>query len=208
MGQERGRRPRLTTALGEVCFGKEETHPLEATVDRYFSPDYEQHTDGETTDRAGFVAHVSVLRSLVRGVGSRCLRGPQSGGAGRRSPPGDRDQVRRLHQRDRGVSLRHPRRRRTAAPGGRGYPGRGRRGGRRSSGPGEVIGRGASGAAPGGRSGWAPGRDSSLTFALRTRLASLRLSEVGPRRGSSSGDTNSPSLSCRGGVPTEKETTA
>jgi hypothetical protein len=55
----------ITAALGEVCFGKEGTHPLEATIDRYFSPDYEQCTDGETTDRAGFVAHVRTLRSLV-----------------------------------------------------------------------------------------------------------------------------------------------
>jgi hypothetical protein len=55
----------LAAALGEVCFGKEETHPLEATIDRYFSPDYQQRTDGETTDRAGFAAHIRTLRSLV-----------------------------------------------------------------------------------------------------------------------------------------------
>ena len=55
----------LAAALGEVCFGKEETHPLGATIDRYFSPDYEQRTDGETIDRAGFVAHIRTLRSLV-----------------------------------------------------------------------------------------------------------------------------------------------
>jgi hypothetical protein len=55
----------ITAALGEVCFGEERTHPLEATIERYFSPDYQQCTDGETTDRAGFVAHVRTLRSLV-----------------------------------------------------------------------------------------------------------------------------------------------
>jgi hypothetical protein len=55
----------ITTALGEVCFGEERTHPLEAMIERYFSPDYQQCTDGETTDRAGFVAHVRTLRSLV-----------------------------------------------------------------------------------------------------------------------------------------------
>jgi hypothetical protein len=43
----------------------QDLHPLEATVDRCFSPDYEQRTDGEVTDRAGFVAHVRALRSLV-----------------------------------------------------------------------------------------------------------------------------------------------
>lgn len=60
MWRRSSRRP-----LGEACFGQEETHPLEATIDRYFNPDYEQRTDGETIDRTGFAAHVRALRSLV-----------------------------------------------------------------------------------------------------------------------------------------------
>ena len=55
----------IARALGEVCFGQEAAHPLEETIDRYFSADYEQRTDGETVDRAGFVAHIRTLRSLV-----------------------------------------------------------------------------------------------------------------------------------------------
>jgi hypothetical protein len=57
----------ITRALGEVCFGHEETYPVDATVDRYFSPDSAQCTDGEVTDRAQFVAHIRALRSLVVG---------------------------------------------------------------------------------------------------------------------------------------------
>jgi hypothetical protein len=55
----------LTAALCEVCFGDEDHHPLEATVDHYFSPDYEQRTDGELVDRQGFIEHIRALRSLV-----------------------------------------------------------------------------------------------------------------------------------------------
>ncbi len=55
----------VASALGEVCFGDEDNYPLEATVDRYFTPDYEQRTDGELVDRKGFVEHIRALRALV-----------------------------------------------------------------------------------------------------------------------------------------------
>lgn len=56
----------IAGALAEVCFGPEEIHPLEATVDRYFAPDYRQRTDGEEVDRRGFVEHIRALRRCVR----------------------------------------------------------------------------------------------------------------------------------------------
>lgn len=55
----------IETALAEVCFGQERTHPLEATVDRYFTPDYTQRTDGAPSGRDGFIAHVRALRALA-----------------------------------------------------------------------------------------------------------------------------------------------
>jgi SnoaL-like domain len=55
----------IETALAEVCFGEESTHPLEATVDRYFSPDYQQRTDGQLIGRDGFVKHIRALRALA-----------------------------------------------------------------------------------------------------------------------------------------------
>lgn len=55
----------IETALTEVCFGREGSHPLQATIDRYFTPDYQQRTDGELVDRDGFAAHIKVLRELV-----------------------------------------------------------------------------------------------------------------------------------------------
>jgi hypothetical protein len=55
----------IETALAEVCFGDEDTHPLEATIDRYFTPDYQQRTDGELVGRDGFAAHIRALRGLA-----------------------------------------------------------------------------------------------------------------------------------------------
>jgi hypothetical protein len=42
----------LAQALGDVCFGDEETFPLE-------------RTDGELVDRAGFIAHIKAVRGSV-----------------------------------------------------------------------------------------------------------------------------------------------
>ena len=52
-------------ALNQVCFGDEETYPLEATMARYFHPDYRQTTDGEELDYAGVVDHLRLLRQRV-----------------------------------------------------------------------------------------------------------------------------------------------
>jgi hypothetical protein len=40
----------VETALNDVCFGDDETHPLDATIDRYFTPDYQERTDGDDHD--------------------------------------------------------------------------------------------------------------------------------------------------------------
>ena len=45
-------------ALTEILFSGEGTHPLKETLDRYFTPDYEQDSDGEIYDRETFAAHV------------------------------------------------------------------------------------------------------------------------------------------------------
>jgi hypothetical protein len=55
----------IDTVLAEVCFGQEDSHPLEATIDRYFTPDYTQRTNGETIGRDGFAAHARALRALA-----------------------------------------------------------------------------------------------------------------------------------------------
>ena len=55
----------ITTALTEVLFGNEDDYPLIETIDRYFSPDYQQRIEGELVDRDGFIEHVRKLRSIV-----------------------------------------------------------------------------------------------------------------------------------------------
>ena len=44
--------------LTEILFSSEGTHPLKETLDRYFTPDYEQDSDGEIYDRERFAVHV------------------------------------------------------------------------------------------------------------------------------------------------------
>jgi hypothetical protein len=55
----------VETVLTEVCFGDERTHPAEATIDRYFTPDYQQRTDGQLTSRDDFARHIRALRALA-----------------------------------------------------------------------------------------------------------------------------------------------
>jgi hypothetical protein len=55
----------IETLLADVCFGSEGSHPLETTIDRYFTPDYQQRTDGEVADRDGFAGHIRALRALA-----------------------------------------------------------------------------------------------------------------------------------------------
>jgi hypothetical protein len=42
--------------------------PLEDAVARHFTDDYRQRTDGESSDRAGFVEHIAHLRAIVESV--------------------------------------------------------------------------------------------------------------------------------------------
>ncbi|MFG2337803.1 nuclear transport factor 2 family protein [Streptomyces yangpuensis] len=54
----------ITRALDDLLF----TPGLDLTeaVDRHFTPDYRQRTDGVWSDRAAFVQHMTRLRTLVR----------------------------------------------------------------------------------------------------------------------------------------------
>ncbi|MFD5621263.1 nuclear transport factor 2 family protein [Streptomyces yangpuensis] len=54
----------ITRALDDLLF----TPGLDLTeaVDRHFTPDYRQRTDGVWSDRASFVQHMTRLRTLVR----------------------------------------------------------------------------------------------------------------------------------------------
>jgi hypothetical protein len=55
----------IETALTEVCFGSAGRYPLDATIDRYFTADYQQCTDGEIVDRAGFARHIAAVRAVA-----------------------------------------------------------------------------------------------------------------------------------------------
>jgi hypothetical protein len=153
------------------------------------SPDFEQCADGEVTDHAGFVAHVRARCSLVvegRKEGLSALR------VGERAA--DRRRVMVTESDDSTSQID------VYLVGTLDSDGRLCR----------VVGvtRVTDGDAGDAVLARARCRQAQMLLPSGTRLASLRLSEVGPRRGSSSGDTHSPSLSCRGGAPTEKETTA
>ncbi|MFF7754542.1 nuclear transport factor 2 family protein [Streptomyces sp. NPDC007971] len=56
-------RPDIKAALTDLIFNSDLT-VLEA-VDRHFTPEYRQRTDGEWADRAEFVEHISHVRTLV-----------------------------------------------------------------------------------------------------------------------------------------------
>jgi hypothetical protein len=55
----------LATVLTEVCFGSEDSQPLEATIDCYFATDYWQRTDGHRLSRNEFVEHIRALRNKI-----------------------------------------------------------------------------------------------------------------------------------------------
>ncbi|MFJ8011305.1 nuclear transport factor 2 family protein [Streptomyces sp. NPDC096339] len=54
----------ITRAINDLLFTP--GLDLEEAVERHFTPDYRQRTNGVWSDRAGFVAHMTRLRSLVR----------------------------------------------------------------------------------------------------------------------------------------------
>ncbi len=57
----------ITRALNDLLFAPDPDLPLDEVVDRHFTPDYRQRTNGVWSDRAEFVQHMTRLRSLVSG---------------------------------------------------------------------------------------------------------------------------------------------
>jgi hypothetical protein len=55
----------IRTALTEVCLGDGDRYPLEATVARYFHPDFRQEADGRIVEYAEFVDQMRLLRGRV-----------------------------------------------------------------------------------------------------------------------------------------------
>jgi ketosteroid isomerase-like protein len=55
----------MRTALTDLLFNRDIT--VEEAVDRHFAPDYRQRTDGRWDDRAGFIEHITHLRTVVAG---------------------------------------------------------------------------------------------------------------------------------------------
>ncbi|MER7468277.1 nuclear transport factor 2 family protein [Streptomyces sp. NPDC097981] len=53
----------IAAALDDLLFSRDLT--VEEAADRHFTPDYRQRTDGEWADRAGFVEHITHLRTVV-----------------------------------------------------------------------------------------------------------------------------------------------
>ncbi|MGW6574135.1 nuclear transport factor 2 family protein [Streptomyces sp. NPDC054945] len=53
----------ITAALTDLLLNRDLT--VEEAADRHFAPEYRQRTDGEWADRAGFLQHISHLRTVV-----------------------------------------------------------------------------------------------------------------------------------------------
>lgn len=53
----------IAAAITDLVFNSAIT--VEEAADLHFTPDYRQRTDGEWADRAGFIEHISHLRSVV-----------------------------------------------------------------------------------------------------------------------------------------------
>ncbi|GAA2612973.1 nuclear transport factor 2 family protein [Streptomyces tubercidicus] len=53
----------IKAALNDLIFSRDLT--VEDAAERHFTPEYCQRTDGEWLDRAGFVEHITHLRTLV-----------------------------------------------------------------------------------------------------------------------------------------------
>ncbi|MCF3145089.1 nuclear transport factor 2 family protein [Streptomyces platensis] len=53
----------IEAALNDLLFARDIT--VREAADRHFAADYRQRTDGEWIDRAGFVEHITHLRTLV-----------------------------------------------------------------------------------------------------------------------------------------------
>ncbi|MFD7909053.1 nuclear transport factor 2 family protein [Kitasatospora sp. NPDC059722] len=53
----------ITAAINDLLFTP--SLPLEDAIERHFTPDYRQRTDGTWADRAGFAEHIGHLRAVV-----------------------------------------------------------------------------------------------------------------------------------------------
>ncbi|MCM2424816.1 nuclear transport factor 2 family protein [Streptomyces sp. RKAG337] len=53
----------ITRAINDLLFTP--GLDLDEAIDRHFTPDYRQRTNGEWSDRAGFTQHMTRLRSVV-----------------------------------------------------------------------------------------------------------------------------------------------
>ncbi|MFJ3922182.1 nuclear transport factor 2 family protein [Streptomyces sp. NPDC090022] len=53
----------IEAALKDLLFNRDLS--VEEAADRHFTPDYRQRTDGQWSDRAGFVEHITHLRGVV-----------------------------------------------------------------------------------------------------------------------------------------------
>jgi hypothetical protein len=60
-------RAALTDLLGDPSL------PLDQAIDRHFSHDYWQRTNGDWDDRAGFAAHIAHLRTIVDAISVEVL---------------------------------------------------------------------------------------------------------------------------------------
>lgn len=54
----------ITRAINDLLF--DPVLDLDEALDRHFTPDYRQRTDGVWSDRAGFAEHMTRLREVVR----------------------------------------------------------------------------------------------------------------------------------------------
>ncbi|MFE2141053.1 nuclear transport factor 2 family protein [Streptomyces sp. NPDC059456] len=55
----------IEAALNDLIFNRDLT--VQEAADLHFTPEYRQRTDGEWADRAGFVEHITHVRSVVAG---------------------------------------------------------------------------------------------------------------------------------------------
>ncbi|MFE2283288.1 nuclear transport factor 2 family protein [Streptomyces sp. NPDC059443] len=56
-------RTRIEAALNDLIFNRDIT--VEEAVERHFTPEYRQRTDGEWVDRAEFIEHITHVRGVV-----------------------------------------------------------------------------------------------------------------------------------------------
>ncbi|MCW7940774.1 hypothetical protein AAW14_01790 [Streptomyces hygroscopicus] len=55
----------IEAVLSDLIFNRDIT--VREAADRHFTPEYRQRTNGEWADRAGFIEHITHLRTIVAG---------------------------------------------------------------------------------------------------------------------------------------------